>query len=125
MPGTRVVFYKDDDGSVPVLKFIEEVPDRAKVKIIAALERLREMGFQLRRPEADYLENGIYELRIKLGHVNYRVLYFFHRNVAAVLSNGFTKEDRIPPIEIKRAIERKAKFEQSPKKHTFEEIEEK
>jgi hypothetical protein len=83
------------------------------------------MGFQLRRPEADYLENGIYELRAKLGHVNYRVLYFFHGNVAAVLSSGFTKEDKIPRAELKRALERKAKFELSPRVHTFEEAGEK
>ena len=117
----RVVYYKDDDGSVPVLDFIGEVPDRAKVKIIARIDRLRLLGHQLRRPEADHLGEGIYELRTKLGHVNYRVLYFFHGQVAAVLSSGFTKEAVVPPAEIQRARQRMAKFASAPKTHTFEE----
>jgi len=49
------------------------------------------------------------------------VLYFFHGNVAAVLSSGFTKEDRVPPAEMERAKQRKAKFEKAPQAHTFEE----
>jgi hypothetical protein len=32
----------------------------------------------LRRPHADYLEDGIYELRWRNGTVQYRILYFFH-----------------------------------------------
>lgn len=117
----RVVFYKEDDGSVPVQDFIAKCVDRAKVKIIARINRLRQLGHQLRRPEAEYLGDGIYELRTRLGHVNYRILYFFHGNFAAVLSSGFTKEDRVPTAELERAKQRKAKFEQAPEAHTFEE----
>jgi hypothetical protein len=29
--------------------------------------------------------------------VNYRMLYFFHRTVAAVLSHGLVKERAVPP----------------------------
>lgn len=116
----KVVFFKDDDGSVPVLDFLENVPEKAQVKIIARIDRLRQLGHQLRRPEADHLGEGIYELRTKLGHVNYRVLYFFHGQVAAVLSCGFTKEDKVPPIEIQRAKQRRSIFESAAQKHTFE-----
>lgn len=66
----RVVLYEEDDGSVPVHEFIATVTDRAKIKIFARIERLGQLGHQLRRPEADYLDDGIYELRTKLGHVN-------------------------------------------------------
>jgi phage-related protein len=117
----RVVFYKEDDGSAPVLDFIAAAPDKAKVKLIARIDRLRQLGHALRRPEADYLGEGLYELRTNLGHVNYRVLYFFHGNVAAVLAHGLTKEDRIPPADLDRAIRRKALFEKAPQAHTFEE----
>jgi len=80
------------------------------------------MGHELRRPIADFLRDGIYELRVRHGRVNYRLLYFFHGNVAAVLSHGLTKEKRVPPREIEKAIERKRKFEQNPQQHTQEEI---
>jgi putative component of toxin-antitoxin plasmid stabilization module len=120
MPRTRVVFYKEDDGSVPVLEFLADIPSRAKVKVIARIERLGELGHELRRPEADYLGEGIHELRTRLGHVNYRVLYFFHGKVAAVLACGLTKEERVPPAEVERAKMRKAKFEQAPGAHIYQ-----
>ena len=49
------------------------------------------------------------------------MLYFFHCHVATVISHGITKKTaKVPPIEIKRAIDRKRKFEQNPQQHTQE-----
>lgn len=56
---------------------------------------------------------------MRLGHVNYRMLYFFHGKVAAVLSHGVVKEDRVPPKAIDWARERKKTFEANPALHTF------
>ena len=85
------------------------------------IERLKERGHELRRPQADYLRDGIYELRTRQGNVRYRMLYFFHCHVATVISHGITKKTaKVPPIEIKRAIDRKRKFEQNPQQHTQE-----
>jgi phage-related protein len=85
------------------------------------LDRLREMGHELRRPEADFLRDGIYELRASLGGIQYRILYFFHGTMAAVVSHGLAKEREVPPKEIDRAVERKKRFEANPEKHTYEE----
>ena len=85
------------------------------------IERLEELGHELRRPEADLLRNGIYELRVGLQHVNYRMLYFFHGRTAAVVSHGLVKEAVVPNQEIEKALERKRKFEKNPKAHTYEE----
>ena len=79
------------------------------------------MGHELRRPEADLLRDGIYELRVSLQGIHYRILYFFHGTVAAVVSHGLIKERVVPPIEISRALERKKRFEVNPRKHTYEE----
>ena len=81
---------------------------------------MKALGHELRRPEADYLRDGIYELRIRRGHVNYRILYFFYGNIAAVLSHGLVKERRVSPKEINKAIQRRQKFEQNPEQHTWE-----
>lgn len=67
--------------------------------------------------EADYLRDGIYELRASLQGVNNRILYFFHGSLAAVVSHGIVKERVVPPKEIDRAIERKRLFELNPAKH--------
>jgi len=121
MPQTHVVFYREDDGTVPVLEWFDELPRDALVKCRVKLARLRELGHELRRPEADYLRDGIYELRIRLQRGNYRVLYFFHGNAAAIVSHGIVKERRVPPREIDVAIRRKEAFAKAPKLHTHEE----
>ena len=95
-------------------------PRKAQDKCSAKIRRLRLLGFELRRPEADYLRDGIYELRVGLKGVNYRMLYFFHGNTAAVLSHGITKERRVPPAEIDVAIGRKTELLRNPLLHTAE-----
>jgi phage-related protein len=121
MPRTRVVFYRDDDGSVPILDWFDALPPKALDKCRVKLERLRDLGHELRRPEADYLRDGIYELRVRLGSVNYRMLYFFHGNVAAVVSHGLTKEQRVDPRDIDRAVAARRRFARAPDRHTHQE----
>jgi hypothetical protein len=53
--------------------------------------------------------------------INYRMLYFYHGNIAAVVSHGIVKEDRVPPKEIDRAIFRMRKFLSDPEGHTYKE----
>lgn len=122
MPKTRVVFFEDADGSVPVLDWLTDLRRtnaRAFAKCLVRVERLEEAGHELRRPEADILRNGIYELRAKQGTVQYRILYFFHGRQAAVLSHATTKEDSFPPADIDRALKRKTLFERKPEAHTY------
>ncbi len=76
MPRTEVVFYRYDDGSVPVLDWLGGLPPKARLKCLVRIERLRELGNDLRRPEADFLRDGVYELRVSLNHVQYRILYY-------------------------------------------------
>jgi len=58
------------------------------------VERLRDLGHELRRPEADLLRDGIYELRASLQGIHYRILYFFHGAVAAVVAHGIVEGER-------------------------------
>src|SRR5580700_4924987 len=121
MPRTNVLLYRDDDGTVPILEWLDGLPPKALDKCRVKIERLRELGHELRRPEADFLRNGIYELRVRLQRINYRMLYFFHGNTAAVVSHGILKEAEVPSKEIDRAVLRKQAFVSDPKQHTYEE----
>ena len=78
VPRTSVVLYREDDGSCQFVDWFNKLPAKVQDKCYLRLERLREMGHELRRPEADFLRDGIYELRVSLRGVQYRVLYFFH-----------------------------------------------
>ena len=121
MPTIPVVFYRENDGTAPVLDWLDALPAKAQDKCRIKIERLCELGHELRRPEADLLRDGIYELRIGLQGMNYRILYFFHGRTAAVLAHGLVKERVVPSREIELALTRKRRFEQDPERHTYEE----
>lgn len=104
-----------------MLEWLDSLPQKALDKCTVRIERLEQMGHELRRPESDILRDGIYELRVGLQGQNYRMLYFFHGRTAAVISHGLVKEAEVPVKEIETAIERKRKFEKNPKAHTYEE----
>ena len=58
----------------------------------------------MREPESKVLEDGILELRAKVGSDISRVLYFFMVGRKVVLTNGFVKKtQKIPREEIERA----------------------
>jgi phage-related protein len=121
VPNIPVVFYRESDGTAPVLDWLDTLPAKAQDKCRIKIERLCELGHELRRPEADLLRDGIYELRIGLQGINYRILYFFHGRTAAVLAHGLVKERVVPSREIDVALARKRRFEQDPKRYTYEE----
>jgi phage-related protein len=89
---------------------------------VVRIERLKGLGHELRRPEADYLRDGIYELRVKHSGINYRMLYFFHDRTAVVLSHGIMKQAaEVPSREIELGMRRRRAFATDPERHTYKE----
>jgi phage-related protein len=123
MPKTLVIFYKAADGDCPVVEWLWKLKAtnaKAWANCRVRIEQLAVLGHELRRPAADILRDGVYELRAKQGHVQYRILYFFHGRNVAVLAHSLTKEDEIPDVDIEKAINRKKLFTANPKEHTYE-----
>ncbi len=118
MPKTEIVLYSKEDGTCPLLEWMDALPPKAQDKCIVKIERLKEMGQELSRPEADYLRDKIYELRAALQGIQYRILYFFHDKLG-VISHGLIKEEeKVPPNDIDLAIERREKFKKNPSRYT-------
>jgi len=120
MPKTTIRIYQESDGSVPLLEWLDEQPEKVQDKFTALIELLEERGYDLRRPMCDFLESGIYELRARYRNVNYRILYGFVGKNAVLLSHGCTKESEVPKKEIQRAIENLNKYMSCPDAHTYE-----
>ena len=79
-----------------MLEWLDRQEARVQIKCLARIERLAELGYELRRPEADLLGlDGIYELRVSRRRIQYRLLYFFHEG-AAVLAHAVIKQRRCP-----------------------------
>ena len=128
MPETQVVFYQETDGEVPVLEWLTQLVKQNRkgyANCVARIGQLAANGYELRRPAADYLTDGIYELRAKHIRVQYRILYFFYGQNVAILAHAITKEEEaVPAIDIERALRRKRLFEENPEAHTYMEEEE-
>jgi phage-related protein len=113
VPQTEVVLFSEDDGSAPLLEWLDAQPAKVQEKCIVRLERLREMGHELRRPEADFLRDDIHELRLSFQKVQYRMLYFFFQG-KAVVTHGLTKEGKVPDVEVDRALNGRRGLKRTP-----------
>ena len=96
MPQTRLIYYAERDQTVPILAWLATLSRKANDKCHVYLARLESEGHELRRPNADYLRDGIHELRPSFAGVQSRILYFFHGSEAVVVSHGLTKEGEVP-----------------------------
>ena len=111
MPEFEIIFYEKDNGDCPVEAFLASLDMKIQAKAVGLLELLEEKGNQLREPYSKHLDDGIFEIRCKVGNNITRVLYFFYYEGKIILTNGFVKKtQKIPPEEIKLAKERRADF---------------
>jgi phage-related protein len=123
MPAVRAFFYQEH-GEGPVKEWLERLKQQDRKGFAKCVVRLRELfqfGHELRRPAADMLRDGIHELRAKKGHVQYRILYFFHGRDVVILAHALIKEgSAIPGVDIERALRRKERFLLDPRGHVLE-----
>ena len=99
-----VDFYDLEDGTKPAEAFIEELPPKMMAKVLRSVHMLRVNGSELREPYSKHLDDGIFEIRVKVGTDISRVLYFFMVGRKAILTHGFIKKtQKTPPSEIDRA----------------------
>jgi len=63
----------------------------------------------------------VYELRTRLGSVNYRILYSFAGREIVILTHALTKERDVPDRDIDLAVERRRRFVEDPVRHRYQE----
>jgi phage-related protein len=124
VPITSILFYQEKEGDAPVIDWLEKLKKKNPkgfAKCVGRIRQLSIMGNELRRPAADYLQDGIYELRAKHINTQYRIFYFFNGKDIAVLNHSIIKKtSAVPKKDIELAIKRKQKFEQNPEQHTYQ-----
>ncbi|MBR1759335.1 MAG: type II toxin-antitoxin system RelE/ParE family toxin [Lachnospiraceae bacterium] len=112
MKGSRmfqVEFYETEDKKKPIEEFLDSLDNKMAAKMIGLMEILEEKGTELRMPYSEHLEDGIFELRCKLGNNITRALYFFYVGKKIIVTNGFVKKtQKTPRGEVKLAKERRA-----------------
>ena len=116
-----VVFYRERSGRVPVIEWLENLPSQHRRKCRTVIRMLQNSGSQIRFPHAQHLREGIFELRTRFGKARYRLFYFWHADIGAVITHGIIKKTgAVPGREITTALQRRNKFEANPAVHTQE-----
>ena len=86
---------------------------KMRAKMVGLLELLEEKGNSLRESYSKAIDDGIFEIRCKVGTNITRVLYFFYFEGKIVLTNGFVKKtQKTPPEEIRLVKERRADYKE-------------
>lgn len=93
----EIIFYKKEDGKIPVKEFLDSLESKMKAKVAKEIELLKIRGNDLREPHTKHIEDGIFELRIKQSSDISRILYFFTIGKKIILTNGFIKKTQKTP----------------------------
>jgi len=104
----NIYYFLDERGDSPVKEFIKGLSYDERAKVFAYITELKSKGHNLRRPLADYVGHGIYELRPKTN----RIFYFFFLKSSAVLIHAIRKKtDKIPSRDFALCLKRKSEVE--------------
>lgn len=107
----EVEFYETADGKTPVEDFLWTLDSKMQAKLVNLMEVLEDKGTSLREPYTKHLDDGIFELRCKLGSNLTRALFFFYIDGKIIVTNGFIKKtQKTPPEEIKLAKARREDY---------------
>ena len=87
-----VEFYDTVDGKCPVQEYLDSLEPKLLAKSLRSIDLLERNGINLRPPQSEHIEDGIFVLRTKQGSDITRIFYFFFVGNKAVLTNGFTKK---------------------------------
>ena len=108
----RIEFYRTSSGMCPVEEFLDSLDIKTRVKALDSLTLLEEFGNKLREPYSKFMEDGIFELRIRFAGDIARIFYFFYSGRRIILTNGFIKKTmKTPKNELRRAHVYKEDYE--------------
>ncbi len=80
------------NGEKPAKDFTLSLDVKMRAKVLGSTNVLEEKGNQLREPYSKHLDDGIFEIRGKVGTDITRVLYFFYYGKKIIITNGFIKK---------------------------------
>jgi len=96
----EVEYFQTDSGREPVAEWIDNRPLKQQVKLLWALERLAEGGYQLGPPWLKRIDDDIWELRVKMSECLARLLFYERAPDTYVLLHAFAKKTGKMPRQI-------------------------
>lgn len=100
----EIYLYQTDSGNCPVQNFFNDLEVKAKLKIEEKIERLEILGTQMVH-EGNFLEklsgcSNLYELKIRVSKLFYRIILVIIDSTAYLLSAFCKKTNQTPKQEI-------------------------
>jgi len=92
MEGFEAIFYSKPNGLEPTREFLSKLDKKMRAKVLWTIALLEAGGINLREPYSKHLDDGIFELRAKVGSDISRVLYFFIIGKRAILTMVLSKK---------------------------------
>lgn len=93
----EIEYYETSNKECPAYTFISSLPVKMKAKAAQELALLEELGTQIREPYSKPIQDGLFELRIRVASDISRVFYFFCVGNQIILTNGFVKKAQKTP----------------------------
>ena len=107
MRTTRILFYENENGRMPVREELESLSEPDQAKAAAHLSLLQEHGHALREPHVKHVRDKLMELRFKVSAGQYRIFFFFHVGDKMILVHGLQKKTQVTPSQdLKIALKR-------------------
>lgn len=106
----KIVFYKQVKGRSPVNDFIKKLQAKDRLRILACLKNVEELGFDCPRVQFRQIRGKLWEIKIKAAQAGYRIFYVTVTQKLMVLLHVYKKQSQKAPkkeIEIaeKRMLE--------------------
>jgi len=95
-----IIFFELNEEECPVQDFLDSLDDKMAAKVYGLMDVLAEHGNGLREPYSKHLDDGIFELRAKVGSDITRTLYFFYVGKKIIMTNGFVKKTQKTPKSV-------------------------
>ena len=103
-------FFQSEQGNEPVREWLKSLPDEVKKEIGSDIERIQ-WQWPVSMPLVDGLGGGLYEVRTRVGRVQYRVLFCIVAD-SIILLHGFIKKARTEPTHLALGRKRQRQAQQ-------------
>lgn len=97
---------EDENKNSEFINFVNNLPQKDKMKLLLTIQKIQDYGIRqaIKMEWVKKLEDGVYEIRSKLGNNHQRALYFQKIGNEYIITHGFTKKtNKTPPREILRS----------------------
>lgn len=114
----EIIFYRDEEGKSPIEDFLINLRLSNRVLVAKTRQNINKLRYRTyhKEPLSKYVEQGLWELRVKSGSDILRVLYTFRKGQVIILLHIFIKKQQKTPeseLEIARNRAKELRLEES------------